>query len=96
MIVAAFLPWISGGPSASALDIPLEALWNLDAGSPLKLGSRSSRPAPGARLAVILGFALQLYRSIDRAGGTAGDVIDATGMGVVVALAGAVCLEVSK
>jgi hypothetical protein len=47
-------------------------------------------------LAVILGFALPLYRSIDRAGGTAGGVIDAIGMGVVVALAGAVCLEVSK
>jgi hypothetical protein len=47
-------------------------------------------------LALILGFALNLYRSIDQAGGSLGDVIGAVGLGIYVALAGAVCLQISK
>jgi zinc-ribbon domain len=116
MVVAVFLPWISGGSSASALDIPLEAAWNIEAGDgPVKLGfafvvlggvgaglafvprSVTIRRLIGSvGLALTLGFALQLYRSIDQAGGTVGDVIGAVGIGVYVALAGAVCLQISR
>ena len=116
MVVAAFLPWISGGSSASALDIPLEAVWNIEAGDgPVKLGfailglgavgaglafvprSATVRRLIGSvGLALILGFALQLYRSIDQAGGSVGDVFGAIGFGIYVALAGAVCLQISR
>lgn len=116
MAVAVFLPWISGGSSASALDIPLEAVWNIEAGAgAVKLGfallglgalgaglafvpraATIRRLTGSVGLALILGFALQLYRSIDQAGGTVGDVFEAIGVGIYVALAGAVCLQISR
>ena len=116
LVVSAFLPWISGGPSVSAVDIPLEAVWNLEAGDgPVKLGfvllalggvgaalafvprsARFRRVIGSIGLALILGFALNLYRSIDQAGGSLGDVIGAVGLGIYVALAGAVCLQISR
>ena len=115
-MVSAFLPWISGGASVSAIDIPLEAVWNLEAGDgPVKLGfvllalggvgaalafvprsARIRRVIGSIGLALILGFALNLYRSIDQAGGSLSDVIGAVGLGIYVALAGAVCLQISK
>jgi hypothetical protein len=116
LVVSAFLPWISGGSSVSAVDIPLEAVWNLEAGDgAVKLGfvllalggvgaalafvprSAGFRRVIGSiGLALILGFALNLYRSIDQAGGSLGDVIGAVGLGIYVALAGAVCLQISR
>jgi len=40
LVIAAILPWISvGGSGTSALDIPVESLWNLNAGDgPIKIG----------------------------------------------------------
>ncbi|HLE45189.1 MAG TPA: hypothetical protein VJB36_14355, partial [Methylomirabilota bacterium] len=41
LVIAAMLPWISivGAGSTSALDIPVESLWNLNAGDgPIKIG----------------------------------------------------------
>ena len=40
LVIAAILPWVSvGGSGTSALDIPLESLWNLNAGDgPIKIG----------------------------------------------------------
>jgi hypothetical protein len=113
-VVAVFLPWLGG--SSNALDVPIEALWDLEAGDgPVKLGfallalgglgaglsfvSRLAwvrRLCGSVALAATLGFALQLYRSVDQLGGTFGDVFDAIGFGVYIALAGAVALQVSR
>ncbi len=46
--------------------------------------------------AVVLAFAVQLFRSIDQAGGSGGDLFSAIGIGVYVALAGALALQFSK
>jgi hypothetical protein len=116
LVVSAFLPWISGSPGVSAVDIPLEAVWNLEASdSGVKLGyvllalggvgaalafvprsARFRRVIGSIGLALILGFSLNLYRSIDQAGGSLSDVIGAVGLGIYVALAGAVCLQISR
>jgi hypothetical protein len=116
ILVGVFLPWISGGLSLSGLDVPLEAVWNIDAGdSALKLGYaflvlgtasaalsfvgrsvRIRRILGSLALALVLGFALQLYRSIDQAGGSFGDVISTIGIGVYVTVVGAICLQLSK
>ena len=115
LVVSVFLPWISGGVSISAIDIPLEAVWSLDAGDGavklgfvvLALGGAGAALAFVARsvgfrrltgsiaLALILGFGLNLFRSIDQSGGSLGDVVGAIGLGIYAALAGAVCLEIS-
>ena len=47
-------------------------------------------------LVIVLGFALQLYRSIDAAGGASGDVFGVIGIGVYLALAGAIVTQISK
>jgi len=47
-------------------------------------------------LAIVLGFTLQLYRSVDLAGGSVGDVLSTIGVGVYIALAGAIVTQVSK
>lgn len=117
ILVAVFLPWASFvGGSANALDVPIEALWDLEADDgPVKLGfallalgglgaglsfvSRWAwlrRLCGSVALAVTLGFALQLYRSVDQLGGSFGDVFDAIGFAVYIALAGAVALQVSR
>jgi hypothetical protein len=54
------------------------------------------RLAGSIGLAVVLAFALQLYRSVDQSGGSFGDALGAIGIGVYVALAGAVALQISK
>jgi hypothetical protein len=114
IVLAVFLPWVDGG--SDALDIPIEALWDLEAGDgPVKLGfallalgglgaglsfvskwAWLRRLCGSVALAVTLGFALQLYRSVDQFGGSFGDVFDAIGFAVYVALAGAVALQVSR
>jgi hypothetical protein len=40
LVIAALLPWVSiGGASTNALDVPVQALWDLDAGDgPIKVG----------------------------------------------------------
>jgi hypothetical protein len=50
----------------------------------------------GIALAIVLGFTLQIYRSIDAAGGSIGDVFSTIGIGVYLALAGAITTEISK
>jgi zinc-ribbon domain len=47
-------------------------------------------------LAIVLGFVLQVYRSIDAAGGSFGDVFSTIGIGVYLALAGAIATQISK
>lgn len=116
LVVSAFLPWISGAGSANALDIPIQALWDIETvDGPVKLGfallalgvlgaglaiiQRSSwlrRLCGSVGVAIVLGFAAQLYRVIDAAGGSPGDVLSAIGVGVYVALAGAVALQFSR
>lgn len=54
------------------------------------------RLAGSIGLAVTLAFALQLYRSVDQAGGSFVDAVSGIGFGVVLALAGAIALQVSK
>lgn len=118
LVVAVFLPWIAidGAPSVNALDIPIQALWDLNAGDgPIKIGfvilalgaaaaglsfvprtNAIRRICGSVALAVTLGFALQLYRSLDQAGVPFGDVFSTIGIGVYVALAGAIVTQVSK
>lgn len=116
LVVSAFLPWISGNGSANALDIPIQALWDIETiDGPVKLGfallglgalgaglaviQRSSwlrRLCGSVGVAIVLGFAAQLYRVIDAAGGSPGDVFSTIGVGVYVALAGAVALQFSR
>ena len=116
LLASAFLPWISGAGSANALDIPIQALWDIEAADgPVKLGfALLALGILGAGLAVIqrtpwllrlcgilgvaifLGFAAQLYRAIDASGGSVGDVFSTIGVGVYVALAGAVALQFSR
>lgn len=39
LIVSAFLQWILGGGSATAFDVPVQALWDIEtADGPVKLG----------------------------------------------------------
>jgi hypothetical protein len=54
------------------------------------------RLAGSIGLAVVLAFALQLVRSGDQAGGSFGDALGAVGVGVYLALAGTIALQVSK
>jgi hypothetical protein len=116
LVVSAFLPWISGAGSANALDIPIQALWDIETiDGPVKLafallalgvlgaglviiqrGSWLRRLCGSVGAAIVLGFAAQLYRVIDAAGGSPGDVLSAIGVGVYVALAGAVALQFSR
>lgn len=116
LLASAFLPWISGAGSANALDIPIQALWDIEAADgPVKLGfALLALGILGTGLAVIqrtpwllrlcgilgvaivLGFAAQLYRAIDASGGSVGDVFSTIGVGVYVALAGAVALQFSR
>jgi hypothetical protein len=116
LLVSAFLPWISGAGSASALDIPIQALWDIEAtDGPVKLGfALLALGALGAGLAlvqrspwlrrlcgsigvaIVLGFAAQLYRAIDATGGSVGDVFTTIGVGIYLALAGAVALQFSR
>lgn len=116
LLVSAFLPWISGAGSANALDIPIQALWDIEAADgPVKLGfallalgvlgaglaliQRSPwfrRLCGSIGVAIVLGFAAQLYRAIDASGGSVGDVFTTIGAGVYVALAGAVALQFSR
>jgi hypothetical protein len=58
--------------------------------------TRYRRLAGSIGLAVVLAFALQLVRSVDQAGGSFGDVVGALGIGVYLALAGAIALQLSK
>ena len=58
--------------------------------------TRYRRLAGSIGLAVTLAFALQLYRSVDQAGGSFVDAVSGIGFGVVLALAGAIALQVSK
>jgi zinc-ribbon domain len=58
--------------------------------------TRYRRLAGSVGLAVVLAFALQLVRSVDQSGGSFGDALGAVGIGVYLALAGAVALQVSK
>lgn len=120
LVVSTFLPWISGGGvsavSANALDIPIQTLWDLNAGDgPIKIGfvllglgvaaaglsfvprmNGIRRICGSVALAIVLGFTLQLYRSVDLAGGSVGDVFSTIGFGVYTALAGAIVTQVSK
>lgn len=118
LLVASLLPWIStdGVPSTNALDIPIQFIWDVNAGDgPIKIGlvlialgaaaaalsfvPRTNvirRICGSVALAIVLGFILQVYRSIDAAGGTFGDVFSTIGMGVYLALAGAIATQVSK
>lgn len=117
LVVATFLPWLSGvGSSVNALDLPIQALWDVDAqDGAVKLGfallafgavgiALAFVPGPAALrrlcgslgVAAVLAFAAQLYRAIDAQGGTLGDVFDVIGVGLYVALAGAVALQVSR
>ena len=54
------------------------------------------RLAGSIGLAVTLAFALQLYHSVDQAGGSFVDAVSGIGFGVALALAGAIALQVSK
>jgi hypothetical protein len=47
-------------------------------------------------VAIVLGFAAQLYRAIDATGGSVGDVFTTIGVGIYLALAGAVALQFSR
>lgn len=116
LIVSAFLPWISGAGSATGFDVPVQALWDIEAadgpvklgfvlvaigaiGSGLSLGQRTTwlrRLCGSIGVAIVLGFAAQLYRAIDASGGSLGDVFTTIGVGVYVALAGAVALQISR
>ncbi|MGH2673493.1 MAG: zinc ribbon domain-containing protein [Actinomycetota bacterium] len=116
LLVSTFLPWISAAGSANALDIPIQALWDIEAADgPVKLGfallalgvlgaglaliQRSPwfrRLCGSIGVAIVLGFAAQLYRAIDASGGSVGDVFTTIGAGVYVALAGAVALQFSR
>jgi hypothetical protein len=116
LLVSAFLPWISGAGSTSALDIPIQALWDIEAADgPVKLGFALlalgvlaaglaviqrgpwlRRLCGSLGVAIVLGFAAQLYRAIDASGGSVGDVFTTIGVGVYVALAGAVALQFSR
>jgi len=116
LVVSAFLQWILGAGSATGLDVPVQALWDIEAADgPVKLGfvlvaigaiggglSLVPRTAWLRRLcgsigvAIVLGFAAQLYRVIDGSGGSLGDVLTTIGPGVYVALAGAVALQISR
>lgn len=58
--------------------------------------TRYRRLAGSIGLAVVLAFALQLVRSVDQTGGSFGDVVGALGIGVYLALAGALALQISK
>jgi hypothetical protein len=58
--------------------------------------TRYRRLAGSIGLAVSLAFALQLYRSVDEAGGSFVDAVSAIGFGVVLALTGSIALQVSK
>jgi hypothetical protein len=100
----------------NALDVPIESLWDLNAGDgPIKVGfvtlalgiaaaglsfvprmNGIRRICGSVALAIVLGFTLQLYRSVDLAGGSFGDVFSAIGIGVYVALAGAIVTQVAK
>lgn len=65
----------------------------------LTLGKRTSwirRLCGSIGVAIVLGFAVQIYRVIDGSGGSIGDVLTTIGPGVYVALAGAVGLQVSR
>lgn len=112
----AFLPWISGAGSATGFDVPVQALWDIEAadgpvklgfvlvaigaiGGGLSLGQRTTwlrRLGGSIGVAIVLGFAAQLYRVIDASGGSIGDVFTTIGVGVYVALAGAVALQISR
>ena len=118
LVVAVFLPWVAidGAPSVNALDIPIQALWDLNAGDgPIKIGfvllalgaaaaglsfvprtNAIRRICGSVALAIGLGFTLQLYRSVDLAGGSVRDVFSAIGIGVYIALAGAIVTQVSR
>jgi hypothetical protein len=118
LVVATFLPWISFGGfgQANAMDVPVEALWDLSAqdgalkvgfvtlalglvGAGLSFVPRSAwvrRLCGSIAFAVVAAFLLQLFRGIDQAGGSLGDVFDAAGFGVYVALAGGIGLQVSR
>jgi hypothetical protein len=58
--------------------------------------TRYRRLAGSIALAVVLAFAVQLVRSVDQTGGSFGDVVGALGIGVYLALAGALALQISK
>lgn len=118
LAVASVLPWISldGAPSINALDIPIQALWDLNAADgPIEIGfitvtlgllgaglsfvARTAwvrRLCGSITLAIVAIFVLQLFRSIDQAGGSLGDVLGAIGIGVYVAAAAAIGLQVSR
>ena len=116
LVVSAFLQWILGGGSATALDVPVQALWDIEtADGPIKLGfvlvaigaiggglslvPRTSwirRLCGSIGVAIVLGFAVQIYRVIDGSGGSIDDVLTTIGPGVYVALAGAVGLQISR
>ncbi len=116
LIVSAFLQWILGAGSATGFDVPVQALWDIEAADgPVKLGfvlvaigaiggglslvQRTSwlrRLCGSIGVAIVLGFALQIYRVIDGPGGSIGDVLTTIGPGVYVALAGAVALQISR
>jgi type IV secretory pathway VirB2 component (pilin) len=116
LIVSAFLEWILGAGSATGLDVPVQALWDINTadgpvklgfvlvalgaiGGGLTLGRRTSwirRLCGSIGVAIVLGFAVQIYRVIDGSGGSIGDVLTTIGPGVYVALAGAVGLQVSR
>jgi type IV secretory pathway VirB2 component (pilin) len=68
-------------------------------GGGLSLGQRTTwlrRLCGSIGVAIVLGFAAQLYRVIDASGGSIGDVFSTIGVGVYVALAGAVALQISR
>jgi len=68
-------------------------------GGGLTLGRRTSwmrRLCGSIGVAIVLGFAAQIYRVIDASGGSMGDVLTTIGPGVYVALTGAVALQVSR
>jgi len=68
-------------------------------GGGLSLGQRTTwvrRLCGSIGVAIVLGFAAQLYRAIDASGGSIGDVFGTIGVGVYVALAGAVALQISR
>jgi hypothetical protein len=116
LIASSFLQWILGGGSATAFDVPVQALWDIETadgpvklgfvlvaigaiGGGLSLGQRTAwlrRLCGSIRVAIVLAFAVQIYRVIDGSGGSIGDVLTTIGPGVYAALAGAVALQISR
>ena len=86
-------------PSDGPIKIGFATLLLGGAGAGLSLLPRTAwlrKLAGSIGTALVIAFVVQLFRSIDQAGGTTGDLFSAIGFGVYVALAGAVALQFSR